>query len=71
LLLVAGKDVILVVCNRLSKIMHFVVITEEILVDELPESIMLDRGPQFAAEMTKELNKILRIKTKLSTAFYP
>ena len=50
--------------------MHFVVITEEILVDELPESIMLDRGPQFAAEMTKELNKILRIKTKLSTAFY-
>ena len=84
LLLVAGKDAILVVCNRLSKIMHFVVTTEEISVEELarlfrnniwklygfPESIVLDRELQFAAEMTKELNKILRIKTKLSTAFY-
>jgi len=30
-----------------------------------------DRGPQFAAELTKELNRILEIKMKLSTAFYP
>jgi len=30
-----------------------------------------DRGPQFAAELTKELNKMLGIKTKLSTAFHP
>jgi len=30
-----------------------------------------DRGPQFAAELTKELNRMLRIKTKLSMAFYP
>jgi len=29
LLLVAGKDTILVVCNRLSKIMYFVATTEE------------------------------------------
>ena len=29
LLLVAGKDVILVVCNRLSKMMHFVATTKE------------------------------------------
>jgi len=29
LLLVAEKDAILVVCNRLSKITHFVAITEE------------------------------------------
>jgi len=28
LLIVAGKDAILVVCNRLSKITHFVAITE-------------------------------------------
>jgi len=85
LLLVAGKDAILVVCNRLSKITHFVVTTEEISVEglarlfrnnirklyELLESIVLDREPQFTAEMTKELYKILGIKTKLSTAFYP
>ena len=31
---------------------------------------MLDRGPQFAAEMTKELNVILEIGTKLLTAFH-
>ena len=36
----------------------------------LPESVMLDRRPQFAAELTKELNKMLRIKTKLSILFY-
>ena len=32
---------------------------------------MLDRGLQFAAEMTKELNSMLGIKTKLSTSFHP
>ena len=32
---------------------------------------MSDKGPQFAAELTKELNHILRIKTKLSTVFHP
>jgi len=32
---------------------------------------VLDRGPQFAAELTKELNRMLGIKTKLSTAFHP
>jgi len=30
-----------------------------------------DRGPQFAAELTRELNRMLGIKTKLSTAFHP
>ena len=36
----------------------------------LLESVVLDRGPQFAAELTKELNLMLGIKTKLSTAFH-
>ena len=31
---------------------------------------MLDREPQFAAELTKELNRMLGIKTKLLTAFH-
>ena len=84
LLLVAGKDAILVVCNRLSKMAHFVATIEETTVEGLtrlfkdnvwklyglPESIISDRGPQFAAELTKELNKILEIETRLSTAFY-
>ena len=35
LLLVAGKDAILVVCNRLSKITYFVVTTEGTLAEEL------------------------------------
>jgi len=56
---VAGKDVILVVCNRLSKMTYFVATTKRISAEELarlfrdniwklhklPESIVLDRGP--------------------------
>ena len=85
LLLVAGKDTILVVCDRLSKMTHFVATTEGTSAEglarlfrdnvwklhRLPESVMLDRGPQFAVELTKELNKLLEIETKLSTFFHP
>jgi len=35
LLVVAGKDAILVVCDRLSKMMHFVATTEGTLVEGL------------------------------------
>ena len=41
------------------------------MLHRLLESIVLDRGPQFAAELTKELNRILGIEMKLSTAFHP
>jgi len=37
----------------------------------LPESIILDRGPQFVAGLIKKLNKMLGIETKLSMAYYP
>ncbi len=37
----------------------------------LPESVVLNREPQFAAELIKELNKILGIETRLSTVFHP
>ena len=37
----------------------------------LPESIISDRGVQFAANLMKELNQILGIETRLSTAFHP
>ena len=37
----------------------------------LPESIISDRGVQFAAGMMKELNNLLGIQMKLSTAYHP
>jgi len=84
LLVVAGKDAILVVCDRLSKMAHFVTMMEETSVEGLVrlyrdniwklhgllESIVSDRGSQFAVGLTKELNRMLGIKTKLSTAFH-
>ena len=84
LLLVARKDVILVACDRLSKIAYFVATTEETLAEELvrlfinnvwklhrlPESVISDRKPQFVVELTKELNNILGIETRLLTASY-
>jgi len=79
------KDVILVVCGRLSKIIHFVAITKGTIVKglarlfrdnmwklyELPKSVVLNRGLQFAAELIKKLNKMLEIEMKLSMTFYP
>jgi len=64
---------------------HFVATTEGTLAEGLarlfrdnvwklhglPESVVSDREPQFAAELTKELNKMLGIQTKLSTTFHP
>ena len=76
---VAGKDAILVVCDRLSKMTHFVATTEGLVrlfrdnvwkLHSLPESVVSDRGPQFAVELIKELNRMLGIETRLLTAFY-
>ena len=80
-----GHDSILVVCDRFSKISHFVVTTGKTTAEGLarlfrdyvwklhglPESVISDRGPQFAAELTRELNKMLEIETKLSMAYHP
>jgi len=83
--LAQGYDVILVVCDRFSKIAHFIATTERTSVEGLvklfqdhiwklhglPESIVSDRGMQFAVGIMKELNYLLGIQTKLSTAYYP
>ena len=37
----------------------------------MPKSVVSDRRPQFVAELTKELNRMLGIETRLSTAFHP
>ena len=79
LLLVAEKDVILVVYDRLSKIAHFMTTIERTLVKglvrlfrdnvwklyRLSESIISDRGPQFVEKLIKKLNKMLEIEMKL------
>ena len=83
--LVVGKDVILVMCNKLSKMIHFVATMERTPVERLvrlfrdnmwklhrlPESVVLDRGPQFVAELMKKLNRMLGIETRLLTVFHP
>ena len=75
-----GYDSILVVYDRFLKISHFVVMAGGLVrlfrdnvwkLHGLPESMISDRGLQFAVGLTKELNKMLGIKTKLSTAYYP
>jgi len=81
---VVGKGTIIIVCDRVSKMMYFVATTEgtsavslaRLFRDNiwklhgLPESIVSDRGPQFAVGLTKELNQMLEIETKLFTAFH-
>ena len=37
----------------------------------LSESIVSDRGLQFVAEITKELDRILEIKMRLSKSYHP
>ena len=70
--------------DRLTKIVHFIPTTEKISAEglarlfrdniwklhRLPESIILDRGPQFVAELIRELNRISGIKSKMSTVFH-
>jgi len=83
--LAQGYDSILVVVDWLTEIVHFIPTIEKTLVEGLarlfrdniwklhglPESIISDRGPQFVTGLMRELNEMLGIKSKLSTAFYP
>ena len=85
LLLVARKNIILVVYDRLSKIIYFVAATEGTLAEglvrlfrdnvwklyRLLENVVLDKRLQFAVEIKKKLNSMLEIETKLLTSFYP
>jgi len=82
--LAQGYNSILVVYDRITKMAHFVPTIEKTLIEgvarlfrdnvwklhSLPESIIIDRGVQFAVEMMKELNQILGIDTRLSTVYY-
>ena len=82
--LAQGYNSILVVYDRITKMAHFVPTMEKTLMEgvarlfrdnvwklhSLPESIIIDRGVQFAVGMMKELNQILGIDTRLSTVYY-
>ena len=83
--LAQGYDSILVVVDRFTKMAHFIPTTEKTSAEGLaqlfrdniwklhglPDSIISDRKPQFMAGIIKELNQMLGIDTKLSTAFHP
>jgi len=78
-------DSILVVVDWLTKIVHFIPTIEKMMAEGLarlfrdnmwklyglPESIISDQGPQFAAEIMQELNRMLGIESKLLMAFHP
>jgi len=82
--LAQGYDLILVIVDRLTKIVHFIPTTEKTLAEGLarlfrnnmwklhglPESIISDRRPQFVAGIMRELNEMLGIKSKLLMAFH-
>ena len=82
--LAQGYNSILVVVNRLTKIVYFIPTMEKTSAEglarlfrdnvqklhELPESITSDWGPQFVAGIIQKLNKMLGIESKLLTTFY-
>jgi len=83
--LAQGYDSILVVVDRLTKMVYFIPTTEKTSAEglarlfrdnvwklhSLPKSIISNRGLQFAAGLMKELNEMLGIRSKLLTVFHP
>jgi len=83
--LAQGYDTILVVCDCFSKMVYFIATTEKTSAKGLTklfrdhvwklhgllESIISDRGVQFAVGIMKELNNLLEIQTKLLMAYHP
>jgi len=80
-----GNTGILVVVDRLTKMVHFIAIRKEITALEtaetlmrnvfklhrLPDKIISDRGTQFAANVIQEMYKKLDITSALSSAYHP
>ena len=68
-----SKGVILIPCNKTVTALQ----TANLLIKEvfkqfgLPDKIISDRGPQFAATAFQEIMKALKIKHSMSTAFHP
>ena len=78
-------DSILVIVDRLTKMVHYkpVKVTidapglAEVIIDmivwyhDLPDSIVTDRGSLFTSKFWSSLCYFLGVKWRLSTAFYP
>ena len=74
-----GYNSILVVVDRLTKMVYFISTTEKTSAEELArlfkdnvwklhrlfKSIISDRGPQFVAGLIRELNQMLEIEGKI------
>jgi transposase InsO family protein len=80
-----GRDSILTVIDRLTKMAHFIPFQKTMCAKQLadlmlrhvwklhgtPKTIISDRGSVFISQITKELNKRLGIKIQPSTAYHP
>jgi len=80
-----GFDMVYVVVDRLGKRAYLIPCQKTATAKDMarlfisniyrthgpPDSIVLDRGPQFISEFWTEFCRILGIKLKLSTAFHP
>jgi len=80
-----GFDTIFVVVDRFTKRAHFIPTftslsasgAAKLFRDHVwtqhgwPKKIVSDRGQQFAAKFTLELNRLLGVQTALSTAYHP
>lgn len=80
-----GFNAVLVITDRFTKMQRYipakttwtaedvasVYITDIWKLHGLPRHITSDRGPQFASEMFKQLNKKLDIHLRLSTVHHP
>jgi hypothetical protein len=80
-----GYDAVFVVVDRFTKRAHFIPTfttlaasgAAKLFRDHVwkehgwPKKVISDRGQQFAAKFTLELNRLLGIQTALSTAYHP
>lgn len=80
-----GNDAILVICDRLTKMVHFCPCSKTddaadaagLLRDVVftrhgwPEGITCDRDPRWTSKVFQELMKACHVKLRLSTAFHP
>jgi RNase H-like domain found in reverse transcriptase/Reverse transcriptase (RNA-dependent DNA polymerase)/Integrase zinc binding domain/Chromo (CHRromatin Organisation MOdifier) domain len=80
-----GHDSVMVVVDSVSKTSHFVPTNTTVTalgsarlymrniwkLHGLPDVVLSDRGPQFVADFTRELYRLLGIKLATSTAYHP